>query len=104
MTSVDVDVPMNYDADTDDGIGEFKLTLEPHASDTTKYDVSVSPTNRSATAEIRNNDGIPVIAVAVFSPPPNGFTEGPNASVTFSITSSGTIDPGTPLTIPYTVY
>ena len=94
---------MNYDADTDDGIGEFKLTLEPHASDTTKYDVSVSPTNRSATAEIRNNDGIPVIAVAVVSPPANGFTEGTHSSVTFSITSTGTIDPNVPLSIPYTV-
>ena len=102
MTSVDVEVPIKYTA-ANEIDGTIKLTLEDHATDTSKYDVSVSPTNEAATATIRNNSGIPVISVDVVSPPANGFTEGTHSSVTFSITSTGAITPGTPLLIPYSV-
>ena len=103
MSSVEVSVPVHYDEVADGGDGQFKLTLENHATDTSKYNISSTPAEQSATAEIRNDDGIPIILVAVLNPPANGFVEGTHSSVTFSITSVGNIDPSAPVSIPYTV-
>ena len=103
MTSVNVDVPIHYDEVADGMDGQFKLTLENHATDTSLYSITTTTAEQSASANIKNDDGMPTISVAALNPPANGFVEGTHSSITFSITSVGTFEPGSSVSIPYSV-
>ena len=99
--STDFEIPIVYN-ELNQPDGSIKVSLKPHATDTSKYSITSVDAEKTATAIINNND-LPDIAVAVHSDSAGGVTEAANAMAKFTITSTDTISTGSSVTVSYTI-